>query len=36
MRLMTLKVTFHPFRERDRATYERKLEQFDGPLGKGG
>jgi len=35
MRRMTLKVTFHPLRERDRAAaYERELEQFGGPLGE--
>ena len=35
MRRMTLKVTFHPLRERDRAAaYERELERFGGPLGE--
>jgi len=33
MRRMTLKVTFYPLRERDRAAaYERELERFGGPL----
>ncbi len=37
MRRMTLKVTFHPLRERDRAAaYERELERFGGPLGEAG
>jgi len=37
MRRMTLKVSFHPLRERDRAAaYERELERFGGPLGEAG
>ena len=35
MRRMTLKETFLPLRERDRAAaYERELERFGGPLGE--
>ncbi|HUX42728.1 MAG TPA: ATP-binding protein [Rectinemataceae bacterium] len=35
MRRMTLKVGFHPLRERDRVTaYERELERFGGPMGE--